>query len=441
MTAAICIVDDEPTIRETLGDILMDEGYPVITCANATSLFQELERQTPALIFLDIWLPGMDGMAILSQLRESHSQVPVVMMSGHAGIEAAVNAIKLGAVDFLEKPLQLEVVLNRVSQLLTKPSGNHKELASDTLLEAASYQDDVQSGAVSLEAAGRNQRTVADNVVLNGKGLLTGRNTGIILSPAQPDSGIQFQTLDGTTIPGHITALENFSQSVATHTFTANSTVLAQQNRKVRTVEHLMAALFMAGLDNVLVKADEEIPNIDGSALDFAKVIAEAGTVEQDAKARTLVIHEKILVGIESSQEKHLYAEPAEGFEIQMRVDYPAPIHEQVLTFNPERDSFYKDIAPARSFNTFENIDMAQKQGTVGSGYLNSHIILHDNKVINTELRFPDEFVRHKILDLLGDLFLIGHSVRGRVVANMTSHGYNQALVQKLHQSLASTQS
>ena len=84
---------------------------------------------------------------------------------------------------------------------------------------------------------------------------------------------------------------------------------------------------------------------------------------------------------------------------------------------------------------------MAQKQGTVGSGYLNSHIILHDNKVINTELRFPDEFVRHKILDLLGDLFLIGHSVRGRVVANMTSHGYNQALVQKLHQSLASTQS
>ena len=210
MTAAICIVDDEPTIRETLGDILMDEGYPVITCANATSLFQELERQTPALIFLDIWLPGMDGMAILSQLRESHSQVPVVMMSGHAGIEAAVNAIKLGAVDFLEKPLQLEVVLNRVSQLLAKPSGSRKELASDTSLEAASYQDDVHSGAVSLEAAGRNQRTVADNVVLNGKGLLTGRNPGIILSPAEPDSGIQFQTLDGTTIPGHITALENF---------------------------------------------------------------------------------------------------------------------------------------------------------------------------------------------------------------------------------------
>jgi UDP-3-O-[3-hydroxymyristoyl] N-acetylglucosamine deacetylase len=92
-------------------------------------------------------------------------------------------------------------------------------------------------------------------------------------------------------------------------------------------------------------------------------------------------------------------------------------------------------------FGVNESFVVKLKQGTVGSGYLNSHIILHDNKVINTELRFPDEFVRHKILDLLGDLFLIGHSVRGRVVANMTSHGYNQALVQKLHQSLASTQS
>ena len=441
MTAPICIVDDEPAIRETLGNILMDEGYPVIAYANATAFFQELERQTPALVFLDIWLPGMDGMAVLSQLRDSHSQVPVVMMSGHAGIEAAVNAIKLGAVDFLEKPLQLEVVLSKVSQLLAKPPGSRTELPSDTLLESASYQDDVQSGAISLEAAGRPQHTVADNVVLNGTGLLTGRNTGIILNPAEPDSGIQFQTLDGTTIPGHITALENFSQSVATHTFTANSTVLAQKNRKVRTVEHLMAALFMAGLDNVLVKADEEIPNIDGSAIDFARVIAEAGTVEQDTEAQAIVIHEKILVGTESPQEKHLYTEPASGFEIQMRVDYPAPIHEQVLTFNPERDSFREDIASARSFNTFENIDMAQKLGKVGSGYLNSHIILHDNKVINTELRFPDEFVRHKILDLLGDLFLIGYPVRGRIVANMTSHGYNQALVQKMHQSLASTQS
>ena len=116
-----------------------------------------------------------------------------------------------------------------------------------------------------------------------------------------------------------------------------------------------------------------------------------------------------------------------------MRVDYDSPIGEQKLTFNSEKDSFESDIAPARSFNTFENIDIAQKTGTVGSGYLDSHIIMHEGKVINTKLRYPDEFVRHKILDLIGDLYLLGYPLRGRVVANMTSHGYNQALVLKLH--------
>ena len=119
-----------------------------------------------------------------------------------------------------------------------------------------------------------------------------------------------------------------------------------------------------------------------------------------------------------------------------MRIDYTAPIGEQKLTFNSAQNSFDLDIAPARSFNTFENIDLAQKTGTVGSGYLDSHIILHDGKVINTELRYPDEFIRHKILDLIGDLYLLGYPLRGRVVANMTSHGYNQALVQKLHVAL-----
>ena len=142
---------------------------------------------------------------------------------------------------------------------------------------------------------------------------------------------------------------------------------------------------------------------------------------------------EPIQVGRKKIDEKHLYVEPFDGFEVKMRVDYASPIGEQKLTFNSEKDSFERDIAPARSFNTFENIDIAQKTGTVGSGYLDSHIIMHDGKVINTELRYPDEFGRHKILDLIGDLYLLGYPLRGRVVANMTSHGYNQALVQKLH--------
>jgi UDP-3-O-[3-hydroxymyristoyl] N-acetylglucosamine deacetylase len=122
-----------------------------------------------------------------------------------------------------------------------------------------------------------------------------------------------------------------------------------------------------------------------------------------------------------------------------MRVNYPPPIGEQIFAFNPEKGSFADEIAPARSFNTFENIGIAQRLGKVGRGYLNSHIIMHEGKVINTELRYPDEFARHKILDLIGDLYLLGYPIRGRITANMTSHGHNQALVERLYQAIQSS--
>ena len=434
----ICVVDDEPAIRETLENVLSDEGYPVMSCEDSECFYQELEQQTPALVLLDIWLPGTDGMAVLSRLRETHPDLPVIMMSGHAGIEAAVNAIKLGAVDFMEKPLQLEILLDKIAIVLSnKPPDKIKDLASDTRMEVAKIiNPNVPSGAVQLEESERPQRTLKGNVVLNGKGLLTGRNTGVILSPLDPNSGIVFQTLDDTSLSAHITNIENFDQSVAKQSFSANSTVLARENRRVRTVEHLMASLHMAGITNVLAKVDEEIPNIDGSANDFSELIKEAGIQDQEVPAKDAVVLEPIQVGRKKLEEKHLYAEPFDGFEVKMRVDYSAPIGEQKLIFNSDQDSFDLEIAPARSFNTFENIDLAQKKGTVGSGYLDSHIIMHEGKVINTDLRYPDEFVRHKILDLIGDLYLLGYPLRGRVVANMTSHGYNQALVQKLHVAL-----
>lgn len=188
----------------------------------------------------------------------------------------------------------------------------------------------------------------------------------------------------------------------------------------------------MFGLSNVLVKVDDEIPNIDGSAEDFCRLIHETGTVEQEELSKKIKINKKIVIGTENKSEKFLYAEPFNGFEISMRIDYSAPIFEQKFTFNPEVNSFSKEIAPARSFNTFENIGMAQKLGKAGGGYLDSHIIMHDGRVINTELKYPDEFVRHKILDLIGDLYLLGYPIRGKIRANMTSHAFNHALAQKI---------
>ncbi len=433
----IFVVDNEPAICETVKGVLQDEGYSAISCPDADTLFKKIDSQHPSLVLLDIWLPGTDGMEILRQFKTTFPHIPVIMMSGHAGIDAAVNAIKRGAFDFLEKPLTLEVLLEKVAAALTiQPQKETGKLPSESQTARMTGQA-IYADALSLVESKQPQRTLKKNVVLNGHGLLTGRNTGIIVSPLGVNEGIVFQTLDGYAIPAHITSLENFSQiDTTSRTFTVNSTVLARNGHRVRTVEHLMGALSMFGLTNVQIKTDEEIPNIDSSAEGFCQLIQEAGVVDQSAHAKCIVVHEKLGVGIENLKEKHLFVEPFDGFEIQMRVNYPPPIRVQSFTFNGKQHSFEEEIAPARTFNTFENIDMAQKIGKIGSGYLNSHIIMHDGKVINTKLRYPDEFVRHKILDLIGDLYLIGFPIQGRFIANMTSHSYNHSLIKKIHVAL-----
>ena len=433
----ICIVDDQPDICSAVSGILADEGYTTVSFQDAESFWQSLDTQEPSLVLLDIWLPGVDGLELLKRLHERFPKLPIIMMSGHAGIETAVTAIKAGAFDFMEKPLHLEALLEKVDSAITRrPSKNGSASPAGDDHHEDHLESSIPAGAVDLAVSSEPQRTIGENVVLNGVGLLSGRKTGIILSPLGVNEGIVFQTLDGQTIAGHITSLENFSTTDPSKIFSANSTTLENGRQQVRTVEHLMATFSIYGITNVLIKVDDEIPNIDGSAKDFNDLIAQVGIVEQQAPAKVAVIKKKIGIGKEENKEKHLYAEPFDGFEVVMRVDYPQPIGEQIFTFNPEKSSFSDEIAPARSFNTFENIELAQRLGKVGSGYLNSHIIMHEGKVINTELRFPDEFVRHKLLDLIGDLSLLGFAIRGRVVANMTSHGYNQALVERLHQAI-----
>ncbi|MCP3898474.1 MAG: UDP-3-O-[3-hydroxymyristoyl] N-acetylglucosamine deacetylase [Desulfobacteraceae bacterium] len=436
----ICIVDDQPYISSTVSGILEDEGYKALVFQDAESFWKILDTLEPSLVLLDIWLPGLDGLQLLKRLQDRFPALPIIMMSGHAGIETAVAAIKAGAYDFMEKPLHLEVLLDKVKSAI-----EHRPLSGDTILTAdldsGGDSDDlsISPGMVEVVESSGHQRTLKENVVLNGVGLLSGRKTGIILSPLGINEGIVFQTLDGQAIRGHITALENYSKDGSSKLFSANSTTLDNGRQKVRTVEHIMAIFSIYGITNVLIKVDDEIPNIDGSAKDFCELIEQAGIVEQPAHNREAVIQQKIGVGKYKKSEKHLYAEPFEGFEIVMRVDYPSPIGEQIFTFNPEKGSFVDEIAPARSFNTFENIEMAQRLGKVGGGYLNSHIIMHEGRVINTELRFPDEFVRHKILDLIGDLYLLGLPIRGRIIANMTSHGYNQSLVELLFRAVQSS--
>lgn len=430
----IFVVDDQESILSSIKLVLGDESYRILTFSSAEALEEGLRQEKPDLVLLDIWLPGIDGVEALKKLKDQDPNLPVILMSGHAGIDIAVKAMKAGASDFLEKPLNLDILLEKVAAHLPtlEPSG------LSSVANVPEHLASLMKGeSARLTPSTEPQRTVSKNAVLNGVGLLSGRPTGVIISPAPVDTGIVFRTLDGVAIPGHITALDNIDRLAEGKGFSANSTVLSKGGRRIRTVEHLLAALNMMGITNASIKVDEEIPNIDGSAADFCRIIAAAGIEEQAKKRMDIVIRKKILIGKEDQSEKHLYVEPFDGFEVVMRVDYPAPILEQKYRFAPAEHSFESEIAIARSFNTFENIDIAQQRGMAGSGYLNSHIIIHDGKVINTKLNFPDEFVRHKILDLLGDLYLLGYGLKGRVVGNMTSHGLNQSLALKIHEALS----
>src|SRR3990172_36952 len=197
----ICIVDDESSITSTVASILKDEGYQAITFPDAESLWQKLDTLEPSLVLLDVWLPGLDGMQLLKRLHDRFPLLPVIMMSGHAGIEAAVAAIKAGAYDFLEKPLHLEVLLDKVgSALKHRPAESGAILPSDTRLEIVKTDLLIPPGMVDVVDTQTPQRTLKGNVVLNGIGLLSGRNTGIILSPLGINEGMVFQTLDGQTI-------------------------------------------------------------------------------------------------------------------------------------------------------------------------------------------------------------------------------------------------
>jgi UDP-3-O-[3-hydroxymyristoyl] N-acetylglucosamine deacetylase len=428
------VVDDQESILTSIKLVLGDESYRILTYSSAEALEEGLKVEKPDLVLLDIWLPGIDGVEALKKLKGLYPSLPVILMSGHAGIDIAVKAMKAGASDFLEKPLNLDILLEKVATHLPSREAAERTSVSGLPEHLASL---MKGEAARLAPSTEMQKTVKKNAVLNGVGLLSGRPTGVIISPAPVDSGIVFRTLDGVAIPGHITALDNIDRLSQGKAFSANSTVLSAGGRRIRTVEHLLAALHMMGITNASIKVDEEIPNIDGSAADFCRIITAAGIEVQSKPRLDIVIHKKIIIGTEDQAEKYVYIEPFDGFEVVMRVDYPAPILEQRYRFSPTEHSFENEIARARSFNTFENIDIAQQKGMAGSGYLNSHIIIHDGKVINTKLNFPDEFVRHKILDLLGDLYLLGYGLRGRVVGNMTSHGLNQSLALKIHEALS----
>jgi UDP-3-O-acyl N-acetylglucosamine deacetylase len=259
---------------------------------------------------------------------------------------------------------------------------------------------------------------------VNGQGLHSGARTGLILQPLPPGSGLVFGSiLSGDTVPALVDHIDS----------TGYATTLVRGGMVAKTVEHLMAALHAHGITNVLVKMQGEVPILDGSALELLALLDEAGVVDQPATIEELAIDQRYALGSGDAAEKGIAIEPADAFEVHYTLDYPAPIGRQEYGFRlTDVEAFRREIAPARTFGFVKEIEQLEQMGLAAGGRLNNCILVGDEGVVNAPLRFADEFARHKILDVVGDFYLLGRPIRGRVTARMTGHSDNAALLRVL---------
>ena len=423
MNETLLVVDDEERIRSSLRGILSDEGFRVLDTGRALEVMDLIEREHPAVILLDVWMPDIDGIELLRRIKSEHPAVQVIMISGHANIQNAVAATKLGAVDFIQKPFSVTGLLASIARALDGGDARHP-------VESVTEANET-NGAVKfkpLAKGARRQRTISRSIVFGGQGLHTGLRTGVILHPAPVDFGIVFASVsDETQIP---VQLENVTD-------TGYNTTLASGARQVRTVEHLLSALHGFGITNLLVKTDDEIPALDGSASEFCRQIAEAGVRDQDATVQPIRVKAPITVRSGKGDE-FMTIEPADHLIIDYTLDYPAPIGLQKVHFElTSAEAYVREVAPARTFGFVRDFAQMNQMGLAMGGRLDNAIIVDDQKIVNTKLRFPEEFARHKVLDLMGDLYLLGRPLEGHIVASKTGHSDNLAMVKAIRASLA----
>jgi UDP-3-O-acyl N-acetylglucosamine deacetylase len=423
----ILIVDDEERIRETIREVLADEGYQVIDTADGSSVLELITREKPALVLLDIWMPDIDGIELLKDIKKQAPGLNVVMISGHGNIHTAVTATKFGAFDFIEKPVSLDGLLVTVRRALGDLSVRAVNKPNGRGTKKSKPPKPVQAfGHGTNGHAPIKQKTLKKSVVISGQGLHSGIKTGLILHPLPPNSGILFTGIStDATIAAH---LDNVGS-------TGYATSLRSKDFAVGTVEHFLAVLHSYGITNLLVKVQGEIPILDGSAIEFCESIEEAGIQVQDEDGSEIVVDRSLSVGDEGGE--YIRIDPAEKLSVRYILRYPKPVGTQEHTYTWDGpEAFKTEIAPARTFGFLKDIEKLQDAGLVSGGKLNNCILIDDEKIINTDLRFPNELARHKILDILGDFYLLGRPIRGAITAHMTGHSDNIALLREMRDAM-----
>ena len=267
------------------------------------------------------------------------------------------------------------------------------------------------------------QHTLRSTVSCTGIGLHSGLKVSLSLKPAPSDSGIRFRRADlgGCEIRASVANLAGIRYA----------TGLACDDASVETVEHLLATLVAMNVDNVTIELNQsEVPIMDGSAAPFVYLVQEAGIKRQMAPRRFLKMMRPVSL---TRGDKQIALYPSDHFKVTYSISFDHPLlRHQTRTVRLTEETFVDDIAPARTFGFLKEVEMLRRQGLALGGSLDNAIVLSEAGVLNNSLRFDDEFVRHKILDAIGDLSLIGYPVIGHLVAHRGGHALHTEFAAKI---------
>ncbi|MCD4780776.1 MAG: UDP-3-O-acyl-N-acetylglucosamine deacetylase [Candidatus Omnitrophica bacterium] len=273
----------------------------------------------------------------------------------------------------------------------------------------------------------RQQRTIQNEIQMSGMGLHTGCDVNITMKPAPVDAGIQFKRVD---LPQQPLILANVN-SLVVNTDVYRCTTIGEGDAVVYTVEHLMSVLCGLGIDNLLIELDaQEVPGGDGSGKDFVDALIESRIVTQDAPARHYTVKNPISIHENGAT---IFLIPSDKFEISYTLDYDHPVlRSQFIHFEINEESFINEIAPCRTFCVEDEVKELQQKGLGrGANYQNT-LVVGEKGVVENQTLFPDEFARHKVLDLIGDLSLLGMPIKGHIFAIKSGHTLNLKLLREI---------
>lgn len=271
------------------------------------------------------------------------------------------------------------------------------------------------------------QRTLKHSISATGVGLHSGERVSLTLHPATENTGITFRRTDLSGAQGEIIKLSPY----LINDTRLSSTIITEHGTRVGTIEHIMSALAAYGVDNILIELNApEIPIMDGSSLPFIFLLQDAGIVEQNAQKKFLKIKKEVAINDSGKSVKFM---PYDGFKVALMIEFDHPVFNRSsprFEIDFAGQNYIEEIARARTFGFMQEVELMRQHGLGLGGNLSNAIVIDDVDVLNPEgLRYPDEFVRHKILDAIGDLYIIGHPIIGAFEGYKSGHAINNALL------------